>query len=25
LKKEYPDITFEAYFVNPDGSVKTVR
>jgi hypothetical protein len=25
LKKEYPDIAFEAYFVNPDGSVKTVR
>ena len=25
LKKEFPDITFEAYFVNPDGSVKTVR
>jgi len=25
LKKEFPDITFEAFFVNPDGSVKTVR
>jgi hypothetical protein len=25
LKKEYPNIKFEAYFVNPDGSIKTVR
>jgi hypothetical protein len=25
LAKEYPNIKFEAYFVNPDGSIKTVR
>lgn len=25
LRKDYPDIKFEAYFVNSDGSVKTVR
>ena len=25
LKSEYPHITFESYFVNPDGSVKRVK
>lgn len=25
LKNEYPDITFEAYFVKPDGSVKRIK
>ena len=25
LAKEYPNIKFEAYFVKPDGSVKTVK
>lgn len=25
LQKEYPDIKFEAYFVKPDGSIKTIK
>ena len=25
LKSEYPDIEFEAYFVNPDGSIKRIK
>ena len=25
LRNDYPNIKFEAYFVNPDGSVKTIR
>lgn len=25
LQKEYPNIKFEAYFVNPDGSIKTIK
>ena len=25
LQKEYPDVVFEAWFVNPDGSVKRIR
>ena len=25
LRKEYPNITFEAYFVNSDGSVRTIK
>jgi hypothetical protein len=25
LQQDYPNIKFEAYFVNPDGSVRTVR
>lgn len=25
LKDEYPNITFEAYFVNPDGSIRTIK
>lgn len=25
LRKDYPNITFEAYFVNSDGSVRTVK
>jgi hypothetical protein len=25
LKKEFPNISFEAFFANPDGSVRTVK
>jgi hypothetical protein len=25
LKDEYPNIEFEAYFVNPDGSIRTIK
>ena len=25
LKNEYPNIKFEAYFVNPDGSIRTIK
>lgn len=25
LKDEYPDITFEAYFVKPDGSIRKIK
>lgn len=25
LQKEYPNIKFEAYFVKPDGSIKTIK
>lgn len=25
LKTEFPEVTFEAYFANPDGSIKTIK
>jgi glutaredoxin-related protein len=25
MKQEFPQISFEAYFANPDGSVRTIK